>query len=197
MDGIILFLVVAFIAFLFLKHFSAEAPSPGTDSEFTWVSRNIDQVLVMFPNSDTNAIAYDLSRTRNVEETIEKLLGGQPLPRPPIESRYFDFARRSMTSTSSIGTGGSNGGVASATNGSAGSNPNEPTKEDLIKRYNLQNRVYADPEASNSGSSSSSSTKYEWSKDRQQREQTLRRRKEEMILAARRKLVEKSENVQA
>lgn len=189
MDGIILFVVVAFIAFFFLKYFSAESPAPGTDSEFSWVSRNIDQVIVMFPNADANAIAYDMSKTRSVEETIEKLLSGQTLPRPPIESRYYDFAR-SSASPSNPGTQNTANSNRAASMSS--SSVNEPTKEDLIKKYNLQNRVYVNPESQSTGS-----TKYEWSKDRQQREQTLRKRKEDMILAARRKLVEQEGKTQA
>lgn len=181
MDSIVLFIIVAFIAFLFLKYFSADSPPPGTDSEYTWVSRNIDQVLVMFPNTDTNAIAYDLSKTRSVEETIEKLLAGQDLPSPPITSRFHDFANRSDTNTSSAASTSSSNSRANTRNGT---NTNEPTKEDLIKKYNLQNRVYADPLTSEPDGSQ----KYEWSKSREEREKTLRRRKEEMVLAARRKL---------
>lgn len=175
MDGLYLFFIVVLIAFFFLKYFSAESPASGTDSEFTWVSRNIDQVLVMFPNANAAAVAYDLSRTRNVEETIEKLLNGSQLPTPPRESRYHEWAQAPPTTPR---------GQSSATSGSNGSaGADEPTREDLIKRYNLQNRIYTQP--------AQTEERYEWSKKREEREETLRRRKEEAILSARRKLMEK------
>lgn len=174
MDGIVLFIVVTLIAFFFLKYFSAEAPPAGTDSEFTWVTRNIDQVLVMFPSANQSAVAWELSKNRSVEETIEKLLNETILPMPPRDSRYFEWTGTTFTS-----------GTTPVTNTGASPASSEPTRDDLIKRYNLQNRVFAE------GSNAQARGKYEWSKKREEREETLRKRKEDAILAARRNLLVK------
>lgn len=174
MDGIVLFIVVSLIAFFFIKYFSAEAPPAGTDSEFTWVTRNIDQVLVMFPNVNQSAVAWELSKNRSVEETIEKLLNEAILPMPPQDSRYAEWSGSSFAPSSTSNPN------ASTTNSSS-----EPTRDDLIKRYNLQNRVYAE------GSNAQARGKYEWSKKREEREETLRKRKEDAILAARMNLMAK------
>lgn len=171
MDGVVLFVIVALIAFFFLKYFSAESPPAGTDSEFTWVTRNIDQVLVMFPNAMQAAVAFELSKSRSVELTIEKLLSGQHLPAPPTDSRYHGWSSHYAGSD-----------LASAQTSYTTSS--EPTKEDLIKRYNLQNRIYA-------SQPSTSEEKYAWSKKREEREEMLKRRKEAAVLAARSKLMEK------
>lgn len=140
MDTTVLLVFVALITFFFVKYFNAEDPMPDTESEYVWVTRNIDQVLVMFPHTDTAALAYALSRTRSVEGCIEKLLAGETLPAPPEESRYHGWnltlegmdlasARTTTTVTSDSGD------VGERRNG-------EPSQDDLIKRYNLQNRVY-------------------------------------------------------
>lgn len=145
-----------------MKYFSADGAPSGTSTEIRWVERNIEQVLVMFPNIQPNLIAYDLSRTRNVEATIEKLLSGQMLPSPPRDSHFSTWGASTAQATAST------------------TSNDVSAKEDLIKRYNLQSKVDTNPVQTQS---------YQWSKDRAQREALLKARKEEAILVARHKLL--------
>lgn len=78
---------------------------------------------------------------------------------------------------------------STTTNNTNTATTNEPTHEDLIKRYNLQNRVHQ-PEQQPVDTPENAKARYEWSKQREVREKTLRRRKEEAVLAARRKMQE-------
>ncbi|CCG83495.1 protein of unknown function [Taphrina deformans PYCC 5710] len=91
METILLLIIIAVISFFFLQYFKAEDPTPNTESELVWVTRNIDNVLVLFPNEDHSALAYELSRSRSVESCIEKLLAGEKLPTPPEDSRYHGW----------------------------------------------------------------------------------------------------------
>ena len=115
----------------------------------------------MFPNIPANQIAFDLSRTRNVEATIEKLLSGTTLPSPPQDSRFAAWNQPRQAQAEQV-------------------TKQEPAKDDLLKRYKLEHRKDEQPKEQS----------YSWSKNRAEREATLKKRKEDAILAARRKLLE-------
>lgn len=134
----------------------------------------------MFPNTPASHIAYDLSRTRSVEATIEKLLSGVQLQRAPAGSRYATWSESADTQAASSSV--SSQGTSAANAASKGL-----TKDDLIKRYNLEGRVTGEG-GGPSETREEALEKYQWSKKREEREVTLRRRKEDAILAARRRL---------
>jgi coupling of ubiquitin conjugation to ER degradation protein 1 len=158
-----LLLVAAAILFFFLKYFTQESPQTQ-DATRAWVDRNLDHVAVMFPQIDRSAIAYDLSKTMNVEETIETLLAGRPLPACPRDSVYYRPTTTTTTTTA-------------ASSSLAHSEPTSKEHLNLVQRYNLQGRT-ADP----------SDAQYAWSRERSQREATLRKRKEDAVLRARQRL---------
>ena len=210
-DLLIIALVIAIVVFVARRFKSTGGTTGGgngtrsaaSSSSRTWVERHLDQVTVMFPQTPVDRIAYDLSRTKSVSATVEKLLTGSTLPPVPRNSEWFDYSPSRPGSTA--GTSSSSG---------MGTGSDLPTKDDLIKRYNLAGRLNSlpdDPTSSDalspsraatpvgggSGSTGSSSNSpssggqetYSWSKSRSEREAQLKRRKEDAILQARARLL--------
>ncbi|ORY83709.1 hypothetical protein BCR37DRAFT_397972 [Protomyces lactucae-debilis] len=172
----VLLLVAAAILFFFLKYFTQESPL-SQDEAKSWVDRNIDHVAVMFPQIDRAAIAYDLSKTRNVEQTIETLLAERPLPACPRDSPYSSYRVTTSASSSSAASGTAAGATRGGHAAVSSGQQQQQQHPDLVQRFNLQGR-----------SAETGDVKYTWSKERAQREATLKKRKEDAILRAREKM---------
>ncbi len=112
--------------------------------------------------------------------TTEKLIQGQILPPVPRDSPYYNYGTPNVSS----GLAGQGSTAASTPS----TNSRIQSHDDLIKRYNLTNRVSVDH---NAETPREVQEKYEWSKKREERETLLRRRKEDAILRARQNLIKK------
>lgn len=174
-------IAVALVGFLAIRWWLKPSPTSAGQSR---PGRSVDvskvnQVSAMFPQLDRRAIAWDLSRNgQNVSATTERVLGGRALDTPPPS-----FQPNLPP-------------PAGANNNASGSSRREGTKtgqnQDLITRYGLESRVHSkgkEPEPSEEMKRSA------WSSDKTSRAEGFKRRREEMVLAARRKMLEREQEL--
>ncbi|EME79690.1 uncharacterized protein MYCFIDRAFT_212290 [Pseudocercospora fijiensis CIRAD86] len=141
----------------------------------------IDQVASMFPQLDRRSIAWDLQRNGgSVEATTERVLGGRGLETPPPTFQP-DLPNTPATTTGSARNSSSAG-------------KSELSRPDLITRYGLQSRVGGKGKEAVLSEEQKRMARG-WSSDKVARAEGLKRRREEMILAARRKMLEKDNEV--
>ncbi|KAF7198372.1 Coupling of ubiquitin conjugation to ER degradation protein 1 [Pseudocercospora fuligena] len=176
-------IAVAVVGFLAIRWWMSK-PTTGGTSGSSSRSRavdpaKVDQVSSMFPQLDRRSIAWDLQRNGgSVEATTERVLGGRGLETPP------------PTFQPNLPT------PATAARSSAAKS--EMSRPDLITRYGLQSKVSGkgkgkEPVPSEEQKRNASA----WSSDKAARAEGLKKRREEMILAARRKMMEKDNEVES
>ncbi|CDZ98069.1 CUE1, KIS4 [Phaffia rhodozyma] len=150
----------------------------------------VDTVSSAFPDIPRENIMYDLSKTRNPQITVEKILTTGILPPPP--PGMFPASEPSHPPARP------NANVSSATTSHATPTPT------LLERYNLQSRVSSvkgkeravdevDPIDNQSVVGSNAA---KWESTAKEREDSLKKRKEAMVLEARRKLLAKKAKAQ-
>ncbi|BFZ53730.1 hypothetical protein PYCC9005_000760 [Savitreella phatthalungensis] len=174
MDDLILLLLAALLIVFVVRQIlvgeRSSTTTRGDASTRQWIERNIDQVSLMFPQAPVDRVAYDLSRTHDVSQTVEKLMNNVELPEVPANSPFRGYTR------------------APADRGPhTGKQSESEVRENLIQRYRLQDRLEED-----SQDTSPVSSQNNWSKSRQEREALLQRRKEAAILSARRRMAQKT-----
>jgi len=125
----------------------------------------------MFPDIPVDNIRYDLLRTGNVELTTNKILEKGFLDAPPLS--YYTLYPRAERDPAARPAAG------------ASTTATKP-KENLISRYNLQDRL--DTPASML-SETQIGGKAVWEDSPERREASLRERKAQLILAARQRFL--------
>lgn len=177
-------IAVALVGFFAFRWFMSK-PSSSSSDNTSASSRSrgnqavdlakIEQIAAMFPQLDRRTIAWDLHRNGgSVPATTERVLAGRGLDAPPPSYRPALPAPEAQAPA--VGVSGASG----KSKGTA--------QEDLITRYNLQNRVGG---KGKEAVPSEEQKRSAWSSDKATRAEGLKRRREEMILAARRKMEEK------
>jgi len=166
---------------------SKDAPGePSPSAVLGFRPRNVTVEMVetvhnMFPDIPSDNIRYDLLRTGSVQQTSNTILERGFLPAPP--PTYYTLYPRAIDSAHST-TG--NNRPPNAVNTASSSSKSK--NENLITRYNLQDRL-----ASASGVSvtapEEAGGKAIWEESAEKREASLRERKAQMILAARQRLL--------
>ncbi|KAJ7100645.1 hypothetical protein B0H15DRAFT_456777 [Mycena belliarum] len=182
--GEVVNVVVAFAVIVFIFRWlttNNESPSERSAADTLGfrpktVSQDmIDTISNMFPDIPPDNIRYDLLRTGSVELSSNKILERGFLDPPP--PAYFTLYPRD-TNAEQAGTRPAPAVAASSTA--------VKSKQTLIDRYNLQERVVASgpiiSEADIGG-------KAVWEASSEKREASLKERKAQMILAARQRML--------
>ncbi|KAF5366220.1 hypothetical protein D9758_005706 [Tetrapyrgos nigripes] len=133
----------------------------------------LDTISNMFPDIPVDNIRYDLLRTGSVELTTNKILERGFLDPPPPS--YFTLYPRTPASNSTT-----------PANGASASSAVQPkTKETLISRYHLEERLVQSEKIEESEVGG----KAAWEDTPEKREASLKERKTKMILAARQRML--------
>jgi len=182
--GEVINVVVAFAVIVFIFRWlttSSDSPSERSAADTLGfrpkpVSQDmIDTISNMFPDIPPDNIRYDLLRTGSVELSSNKILERGFLDPPP--PAYFTLYPRDAHAEQA---------ARPAQTGGATSTAVKASKQSLIDRYNLQERV-AQP-ATLVGEDQSGG-KAVWEDSAEKREASLKERKAQMILAARQRML--------
>lgn len=171
-------LAVVVVGFLAVRWWMSKPSTPGGSNASSRRGQQIDvtkveQIAAMFPQLDRRTIAWDLHRNGgSVSATTERVLSGRGLDNPPPSFQPNLPSPEAQAPTI---------GVHAKPN-------SRKQQDDLITRYNLQNRVGG---KGKEAEPSEEQKRNAWSSDKAARAEGLKRRREEMILAARRKMEEK------
>jgi coupling of ubiquitin conjugation to ER degradation protein 1 len=173
--------VVAFVVIVFLfRWVTSSKDSPGGTAEtLGFRPKNVTDDMIntihgMFPDIPVDNIRYDLLRTGDVEMTTNKILEKGFLDAPPAP--YYTLYPRAERDLAAAPAPPAAGAGATAT----------AAKENLISRYNLQDRVTAPAPTL---SETQIGGKAVWEDSAEKREASLRERKAQLILAARQRLL--------
>ncbi|KAF2725877.1 hypothetical protein K431DRAFT_215138 [Polychaeton citri CBS 116435] len=170
-------IAVALVCFFAIRWFISKPSSPAEPGQRSSRSRRnqvdpskVEHVVGMFPQYDRRTIAWDLQRNGgSVEATCNRLLQGPGLETPPPSFQPPLSA------------------AVNASEPLQAITKQEPSRPDLITRYNLQSRVSdKGKEAVTSETQERDQKKATWSSDKASRANALKKRREEMVLAARR-----------
>ncbi|KAJ5464164.1 Ubiquitin system component Cue [Penicillium sp. IBT 31633x] len=135
----------------------------------------VEQIAQMFPQLSTRDIMWDLQRNGgSVAATTERILTGRGLETPPPSFQpqvAIPSPNIPQTQTAPI---------ASALKADG---------QDLISRYNLNERATSPPAESQPETPSRTA----WSQNKEERQRLLQKRRDDMILAARRKMMQKEQ----
>ncbi|KAL1953745.1 hypothetical protein VTO42DRAFT_2309 [Malbranchea cinnamomea] len=172
-------LTLAVVSFFFIRWFLSSRSSAGDGQQPR--GRRVDpaqveQISQMFPQLSRREIMWDLHRNGgSVAATTERILSGRGLDTPPpsYQPMIPQPAPQPHTATASS------------------SSASKPQTENLITRYNLEDRIKAEGTGSDAGSDLKPESG--WSQNRSERQRLLQKRRDDMILAARRKLLEKEQ----
>ncbi|KAL9639005.1 MAG: hypothetical protein Q9164_001206 [Protoblastenia rupestris] len=158
---------------------------------------DVEQIATMFPQIPRRDIMWDLQRSGgNSAATTERILGTGGLETVRISSPYiidWSSACRTSADPSYKPPPTFQPVIPSATTASTASTSTFSSQSkiehiDLIKRYNLSDKLSNPPSTPGEGSATQQQT---WSQNKHERQTLLQRRREEMILNARRKMEEK------
>ncbi|KAI9041035.1 CUE domain-containing protein [Aspergillus affinis] len=131
----------------------------------------VEQISQMFPQLSTRDIMWDLQRNGgNVAATTERILTGRGLETPPPSFQPQVAIPRPTAQPTAAST---------ATAKAEG--------QDLISRYNLQEKASSEDTASAQTGPSG------WSQNKEERQRLLQKRRDDMILAARKKMMQKQQ----
>lgn len=140
----------------------------------------VEIVQQMAPHLSEEQIRYDLQRTGNIEETVERVLAEGTLPYPPeVNLRPVRAPASSSSSTPEPAAPQ----AASSSSSSASTPVPRASKSSLIDKYNLKDRLMTED-----ADEETPKPKMKWSQNKDERQAQLKKQREDMILKARRKL---------
>lgn len=165
---------------------------PVTLNRRTVTPDMIEVVKAMAPNLTDEQIEFDLQRTGNIELTVERYLANGSLPFPPNYNMRSNAARPSASSSAA---NSSEHVIGSSASSSSANISTEKSKNSLIDRYNLSDKLesFEIPTLSSDETSENpfKTEKIEWSGNSQTRQNNLKKQREMMILKARKNLEKK------
>lgn len=142
----------------------------------------VDVVLQIAPHLTPEQVRFDLERTGNIEETVNRALADGNLPFPPGMNLHPAASSASAPAPAAASP-------ASSSNSST-PKPSSSTPS-LIDKYNLKDKLLTEENGD------APAPKLKWSQNKEERQKQLQKQREDMILKARRKLEMKEKNLAA
>lgn len=141
----------------------------------------VEVVLQIAPHLTPAQVRFDLERTGNVEETVNRALADGTLPFPPGMNLQHAVSSASAPTPA----------AASPASSSTSSTPKLSSPPSLIDKYNLKDKLFTEVDED------TPAPKLKWSQNKEERQKQLQKQREDMILKARRKLEMKEKNLAA
>ncbi|KAG8531704.1 uncharacterized protein KY384_003336 [Bacidia gigantensis] len=193
LPSIVLLTAVSFFAVRYFFFPSSPNSSTGSRSQRSRQAdpNDVERIATMFPQVSRRDIMWDLQRNGGtVAATTERILSVGALD--TVGTLDLEHVIYLLTSLSPQPPQSFQPVIPNASSSSSGSSSQtKPEYMDLIKRYNLSDKVSTAPSPVGDSASSKQQT---WSQDKKERQSMFQKRREDMILAARRKMEEKERN---